>query len=235
MKPAGAFLLLTAVTATLAATPLAAKERRRPAGPGTANPSALIAEEIAFARAAREKGQWTAFSKFADDEAVMFVPQPVMAQDWLRNRKDPAEAVQWEAYQVWMSCDGTLGVTRGAWTGPNDTHGYFTTIWKQRKKGDYRWVLDQGDTTAEPLEKPDWLTATVADCPARGTPRPPVPEAHEKLTRAGMDGSGKSDDGTLTWTYHVTPDNARTLSVSLSKDGAMKPVLALSVAAPKQP
>ena len=234
MNRPGAVLLLGAVAAVLAA-PVQAKERRRPAGVGTANPSALIAGEIAFARAAREKGQWTAFRKFADDEAVMFVPQPVMAKDWLSGRKDPAQAVQWEAYQVWMSCDGTLGVTKGAWHAPNGTHGYFTTIWKQHKKGDYRWVLDQGDTTVEPVRKPDWLTAVVADCPARGTRRPPAPDEREKLTRAGMDGSGKSDDGTLAWAYHVAPDNARTLSVSLSKGGAMKQVLALSVPAAKYP
>ncbi|MCJ2188097.1 hypothetical protein [Novosphingobium beihaiensis] len=228
-KRGGAVLMLAAAAMTLAA-PAGAEKRRRPAGTGTANPSALIAAEIAFARAAREKGQWTAFRKFADDDAVMFAPQPVMAKAWLNGRKDPPQAVQWEPYQVWMSCDGTLGVTKGAWTGPDGSVGYFTTIWKQQKKikDGYRWVLDQGDDLAEPLKKPDWLSAVVADCPRH---RRAVPdEPREERREAGMDGAGQSDDGTLTWAYHVSADNARTLTVSLRKDGKMTQVLSSSVA-----
>ena len=34
----------------------------------TANPSAVVAAELAFARAAQEKGQWTAFREYAADE-----------------------------------------------------------------------------------------------------------------------------------------------------------------------
>ncbi|WP_067739144.1 hypothetical protein [Novosphingobium naphthalenivorans] len=235
MKRGGAVLMLAAVAISLAA-PASAEKRRRPAGVGTANPSALIAAEIAFARAAREKGQWTAFDKFADDEAVMFVPQPVMARDWLKRQKDPAQPVQWEPYEVWMSCDGTLGVTRGEWHRPDGSVGYFTTIWKQQKKGDYRWVLDQGDTLAQPLQKPDWLSAVVADCPKRrGGPPPGSPEApREKRREAGMDGAGQSDDGTLAWAYHVTAGNARTLSVSLRKGSGMAEVLSSSVAGQAQ-
>ena len=36
-----------------------------------AQPSLVVAREIAFARAAREDGQWTAFAKFAADDAVL--------------------------------------------------------------------------------------------------------------------------------------------------------------------
>ncbi|MEJ2408769.1 MAG: hypothetical protein P8Y48_05360 [Novosphingobium sp.] len=235
MKRCGAFLLLAAVATGIAA-PASAERHRRPAGTGTANPSALIAAEIAFSRMAHEKGQWTAFRKFADDEAVMFVPQPVMAQDWLKKQKDPPQSVQWEPYQVWMSCDGTLGVTKGAWTRPDGSVGYFTTIWKQQKKGDYRWVLDQGDGLTTPLKKPGWLSATVADCPKRqGGRRPDGPtDAHEKRREAGMDGMGRSDDGTLSWSYHVAADYSRTLSVSLRKGGEMTEVLSSSVAGGRQ-
>ena len=231
MNRIGAFLLAGAAVAMLAA-PAGAEKRRRPAGPGTANPSELIATEIAFARAAREDGQWTAFRKFADDEAVMFVPQPVMAKDWLKGQQDPAQPVQWEPYQVWMSCDGTLGVTKGAWHRPDGSVGYFTTIWKQQKKGEYRWVLDQGDALSEPLVKPDWLSASVADCPQRGSGPPPHSgnEDREKRREAGMTGYGQADDGTLRWSYKVSPDKSRVLSVYLRKSGSMNEVLSSSVA-----
>ena len=84
------------------------------------NPSALIAAEIAFARLAREKGQWTAFRETADDDAEMFTPRRVVAKDWLKGRKDPAQAVQWETHRAYASCDGSFGVTYGGWTGGAD-------------------------------------------------------------------------------------------------------------------
>lgn len=237
MKRTGSALALAALSLAFAAPAGAEPPRRRP-GPGTANPSALIAAEIAFARAAREKGQWTAFRTFADENAVMFVPQPVLARSWLKGRKDPPAAVQWQPYQVWMSCDGTAGLTKGAWQRADGSVGYFTTIWKRQKKGDYRWVLDQGDSLKTPLPEPDMLSAVVADCVRGrrdGPPQPPPPSQPEtpevKLRAAPADGAGQSDDGTLRWTYHVGPDNARTLAVSLRKGANMAEVLSLSVAA----
>ena len=52
-------------------------------GINKASPGLIVARELAFARAAREDGQWTAFRAFAADDAVMFVPEPVNARDWL--------------------------------------------------------------------------------------------------------------------------------------------------------
>lgn len=231
MKPAALGLALTALAGVLTA-PVLAEPQRRP-GAGTANPSALIAAEIAFNRLARDKGQWTAFRKTAADSAVMFVPQPVLAKNWLKGRADPPGAVQWQPHEVWMSCDGTLGVTRGAWQNPKGATGYFTTIWQRQKNGGYRWILDQGAPLATPMEKPLMLSASVADCPRSAWPgsvRPPKDRDREPaLKTAGMEGAGASDDGSLTWSYHVGPDFGRKLSVSLRKGGEMKQVLALEV------
>ncbi|MFC0206082.1 hypothetical protein [Novosphingobium soli] len=227
--PALATVLLAGLVGL--AAPAQAERRRPPPGAGTANPSALVAAEIAFARMAREKGQWTAFREYADDDGVLFVPEAVRAKDWLRGRKDPPAAVQWQPHQVWMSCDGSLGITKGAWQRPDGSVGYFTTIWKRRKKGDYRWVLDQGDTLAQPLEAPEMLSATVADCPQR-RPGPPPGVVQESAgdVPVGPRGSGLSDDGTLAWSYAVAPDKGRTLVVSLRKGGTMREVLSLAVA-----
>ncbi|MGN6692381.1 MAG: hypothetical protein ACTHJU_15705, partial [Sphingopyxis sp.] len=79
--------------ALVASGAVAARERNRPLA---ANPSGFIAAEIAFARLAQDKGQWTAFRETAAPDAVMFVPQRVRAQDWLKSKKDPAEAVKWQ-------------------------------------------------------------------------------------------------------------------------------------------
>ena len=45
--------------------------------------------EIAFARDAKRIGQWTAFRKWADRDAVMFTPKAVWAQTFLKTVKDP--------------------------------------------------------------------------------------------------------------------------------------------------
>lgn len=235
MKRLAPALALMVLAGAIASPAQAERRRMPPPGTGTANPSALVAAEIAFARMAREKGQWTAFREYADDDAVMFTPRAVYAKDWLGGRKDPAAPVQWQAHQVWMSCDGTLGVTKGAWQQPDGSTGYFTTIWKKFKKGKYRWVLDQGDALAEPLTEPDMLSASVADCGER--PGAPLPEGaivvQEKSGLAAQQGFGRSDDGTLAWSYDVAPDNSRTVSVSLRKGGEMRQVLSLDVAASK--
>ena len=238
MKRAATGLALAALAGILAAPAPAEPSRRQP-GTGTANPSALVAAEIAFNRLAREKGQWTAFRKTAADSAIMFVPQPVLAKHWLRGRAAPAAPVQWEAYEVWMSCDGTLGVTRGAWRAPKGITGYFTTIWERQKDGAYRWILDQGVPLAEPLEKPLALMASVAECLRRDRDshdehgrRDEDRDGRKDVKMAGMDGGGVSDDGTLAWSYHVGADYGRSLTVSLRRSGEMKQVLALEVSAP---
>nr|WP_240511505.1 hypothetical protein [Novosphingobium panipatense] len=236
-RPGRALAAAIGGAALLAVMAGPADARRRPEyapGAGTANPSALVAAEIAFARMAREKGQWKAFAEYSDENAVMFVPEPVRARQWLSGRAEPAAPVQWQAHQVWMSCDGSLGVTKGAWQRPDGSVGYFTTIWQQRKKGDYRWVLDQGDTLAQPLKEPEMLSASVADC-ARG-PRGDelLVERDREDIAPGMDGRGRSKDGTLAWRYHVEADHSRWLAVSLLKNGAMTEVMRSEVAAPKE-
>lgn len=195
------------ISTALALAACATGQQRRGLRP-VADPSAVIARELAFARAAQEKGQWTAFRDFAADDAVMFVPEPVGAQDWLRRQSDPPQAVQWQPHQVWSSCDGTLAATKGAWQRPDGSVGYFTTVWKRTDNQDeYEWVMDQGDVLQQPLPAPQMIDAEVADCGSR--PATPSP-----LGRAGGNPpGGVSRDGTLAWSVETTAE-ARTVRVS---------------------
>ena len=90
-----------------------------------ANPSKVVAAELELARAAQEDGQWSAFRDFSAGDAVLFVPEPVAARDWLQGRADPAAALQWQPHHIWSSCDGSLAVTRGAWQHPDGAQGEF--------------------------------------------------------------------------------------------------------------
>jgi hypothetical protein len=193
-----AFTLLVALTVCAGAGE-ARRQRLRP----TANPSAVVAAELAFARMAQEKGQWAAFRQFAADDALMFTPQPTQAKAWLKGRAEPPVAVKWQPYEVWMSCDGSLAVTKGAWQRPNGV-GYFTPVWQRQKNGDYKWVLDQGDALKEPLPEPEMIAGQVADC---SKPSPPdIPAAAGRTV-------GWSNDGTLQWIVEVKPDNSRSFKV----------------------
>lgn len=224
------------------------------------NPSALIAAEIAFARAAQDKGQWTAFDAFATDDAELFVPQRTLAKVWLRKQDNPAQAVKWQAQQAWASCDGTAGVTFGAYQDGPTGSGWFSTVWRRQKKGNYLWTLDQGAPLATPLAAPDWIEGKVADCPPRhrgpspdegdgppqpqpqpqkasnGKPQPvPLPPLPGALPAseapAGADTKdGRSDDGSLVWRTTVSADGVRDYHVWLWKDGVMREVLHRTVA-----
>lgn len=196
--------------------------------------AAIVAAELAFARAAQEDGQWTAFAEFAAKDAVMFVPQAVDAQDWLKGRANPPQAVRWQPHQVWSSCDGSLAVTKGAWQRPDGSVGYFTTVWarQQKKKDGYRWVLDQGDALAEPLAAPEMIEGKVANC----APAPDWSdeqadwEANSEAAEARV-GSGESGDGTLAYRYRVFTSGAREIEVFLLTNGKMEQVLHSQVAA----
>lgn len=209
---------LTAVALVLTGCANApARPRERPLAP---NPSAIIAAELAFARLAQDKGQWTAFRETARDDAVMFVPRRVRAQDWLKGRADPPRAVRWQPHAVYASCDGSAGVTTGAWQDPSGAHGYFTTVWTRLRDGSFKWVLDHGvPLDGPPRAADEFITARQAVC---GT-RPPV------ALVAGAEGEdlamGLSADQTLSWTSRVQADAARRITIRLWDGTAMQTVV----------
>jgi hypothetical protein len=203
-----------------------------------ADTAAVVAAELAFARAAQDKGQWTAFAEYAAENAVMFVPQPVSAQAWLKGRANPPQAVRWQPHQVWSSCDGSLAVTKGAWQRPDGSVGYFTTVWQRqdKKKDRYRWVMDQGDALAEPLQAAEMIEGNVAECGQASSASETWDDEQadwEANSEAGgaTVGVGESRDRTLAYRYSVLPSGARRTEVFLLKEGKMEQVLLSEVAA----
>lgn len=271
-------LIPTAIVAVLAmTTPLAARSGPPPGdmgqgpeqgpeqGPGRpqrayANPSALIAADIAFSRLAREKGQWTAFRDTADETAEMFEGKRQGAHALLKDRKDPAAPVQWAPQAAWISCDGSAGFTFGGWrepaSGGTGAAGEYVTVWQRQFKGklDWKWVLDDGQPLAQPLRDVDWAEGKVADCPARRRPdgeAPPQPGSkrerreQDKLpplrplagpvpapdAPPGADSKdGQSRDGSLAWRSTVMPDGSRRFTAWIWKDGRMQEAFARTFA-----
>jgi hypothetical protein len=177
-----------------------------------AEPQTAIDAERAFVADAQKLGQWTAFRKYAADDAVMFTPQPVNAQTFLKGQADPPAAVFWWPGKSFVSCDGTYAVNTGPWVRQwGKSVGYFTTVWKRQPDGGWKWIYDGGDGLEIPRAEGGDIKPRQASCakPVH-TPQPKL-----GLTQGGTSGAGQSADGTLAWRWFVRADGSRTLEVLL--------------------
>ena len=94
-----------------------------------------IDAERAFAADAQKIGQWTAFHKWADKDAVVFTPQAAWAHEVLP-KKDPATAITWRPAHSFVACDGRTAVNTGPWFARDGKMGgYFTTVWQRVPEG----------------------------------------------------------------------------------------------------
>ncbi len=202
----------------------------RPDGPRIAlkaNPSAIIAADLGFNRLAQEKGQWTAFRQTMATGAEMFVPQRASAAEFLKGKTDSASGLKWQPHQVWSSCDGTAGVTHGAWQNAAGLQGSFTTVWWRQSDGSYRWLLDSGMELPQPMKAPELIPAKVASCKGKAGAPISAPAVGADMKQ------GLSNDQSLMWISTVAPDNARSIEIMLWDGEKHVPVLTDIVPAPK--
>jgi hypothetical protein len=186
------------------------------------NVSTPLDAERAFAADAQRLGQWTAFRKWADPDAVMFNPQAVWARDFLKGRKDPPKSVNWWPASSIMSCDGRSAVNRGQWSDPaSATNGVFTTVW-QVDKANWRWVYDAAEpqatrvTAGRIARRADIRRASCRGRPT-GAPAAPPPALSKQQASSSLtdNGRGQSADRTLGWDWKVQPNGARTFRAYL--------------------
>ena len=190
-----------------------------------ADPAAVIAADIAFNQLAQAKGQWTAFRETAARDAMMFVPQRVDARDWLKRQADPPVSMRWQPHEVWMSCDGSYAVTRNAWWKPDST-GFLLTVWqRQEKDRGYRWLLQVGDTLAQPLAAPEMIAGKIAECAGRPVRRPPPPTSAPPAPAPLDPAHGQADDGTLRWNADLDAKGAGSVRVERWTGAAYEEVL----------
>ncbi len=200
---------------------LAVINRALAAAPGAAQPSTIVKAELEFARAARERGQWTAFRQFAAPGALLHgADGPFLIEPWLATQTDPAVAAQWEPRAVAMSCDGALAVSQGRLTTSDGKVGNFVTVWERQPGGEYRYTFDAGgiDVPQPPPRKPvedgnivvtaiDAVQGLVASCPRGGSAVPPPPAI--AVSEEGKADARLSRDGTLRYRWEHRADGAR--------------------------
>ena len=191
-----------------------------------AAPTAADAERD-FARAAQIDGQWTAFRRYATEDATMFAPQPVKTQAFLKDRRDPKVAIAWWAADSYVSCDHRHAANTGPWfRAAQQASGYFSTIWAKQGNGGWKWLVDGGDSLTSARPAGDGPRVHKAAC--TGHPSDVVAVRYAN----GETGEGLSADRTLAWRWHVAPDGARSFDVWLWDGRRMRSVIADRIAAP---
>src|SRR3954447_744333 len=200
-----------------------------------APPMTAIQAELAFASDAKKIGQWTAFRRWADADAVMFTPQAVWAQSFLKPLKDPPSAIVWRPAHSFVSCDGRIAVNTGPWYKQDGTSGgYFTTVWQRTPLG-WRWVYDGGGPASGPAPtgKPQVHRASCGrKAPGAPVMAPPPLSPREARTTPEDNGRGQSADKTLGWDWKVEKDGSRKFRVYQWRGGMYAQVLYNDVPAP---
>lgn len=235
-----ATLALSLAAGALALTGCASNKPRGPSNeviarvltgaPGDAQPSRIVAVESAYARTAREKGQFTAMGEFAGPMALLHGRSgPVSFAALAPALEDPETPVQWAPRTVVMSCDGALAVSAGRFLDPEGYVGTYVTTWARQSDGSYKWSYDvAGRDDPQPPPRPeaeegdivvtamDSILGLVASCPPRGleVPAPPPVTIGEGAGDARL-----SSDGTLRWRWEHGAEGTKQVAVDYFYEG----------------
>jgi ketosteroid isomerase-like protein len=125
--------------------------------------SEVIETDRSFSKRAQEKGIAEAFIYYADEKVIQPVPgeQPIFGKYALMEsyEKNPPEyTLTWEPLRAEAS--GSLGYTFGSYTLTTKTaagkdsiqYGNYVSVWKRKKDGSWRYVIDTGNATPGPVK-----------------------------------------------------------------------------------
>ena len=236
MKPASKLVAATVLAAMLASCASGPRgprykpeviNRALSTAPGEAQPSTVVATEVALSQAENEIGVLKAKAQFAAPGAVWHLSDgPVGVSQTLPLLKELDGTADWGTRTVVMSCDGGLAIAAGRFLNPQGKYGDYLTTWVRQKDNSYKWTY-----TAEWIDDPqppprknlddenslitvttfDSVQGLIADCPRGGAAVPPPPA----LSLAN-DYPGKAElsrDGTLRWHWEHRPDGTKFVSV----------------------
>lgn len=152
-------LSIAAAALTLAGATLASDK---------ADADSIVATEAAFAKRAAEIGNIPAFREFAAPGVIMFLPEPMVATDYLAKADWPGR-IEWRPDFVAVSSAADLAVASGPsqWTTKDGVDpGYYMTVWVKQPDGSWKFALDRGtpgtpDLYSAPTAPPVVVVGTV--------------------------------------------------------------------------
>ncbi|MEO5586284.1 MAG: hypothetical protein ABIQ81_01180 [Novosphingobium sp.] len=221
MRIVAGVVLILGLATTAAAQPRGEGRAGRPHN-DYADPSAVIAADLALSRIAREKGEREALRKLAATNAVLFAPRAVAADAWLKRQAPPAAPTRWQARSVWLSCDGGYAVSRGAWT-RGDASGDYLAVWQRQKKGDWKWLVRDEAPASDLGAPPEMISGRVAECAGLARRRSEPESDPLPLAAANAD----SRDHSLKWSFQVDPQCGRSIAVEVWNGTAYDAVVTL--------
>ena len=233
MRTAPAILAASAISLTLSACVGGGPQRPRipdrvinsalATAPGEAQPSAVVAAEVAMAQAEKADGVWKARTRFTAPGALWHVNDgPTDAVKRMASLPELKGTADWGTRTVVISCDGALAVALGRFRSISGKFGTYVTTWVRQSDNGYKWSYNT-DWIDDPQPPPrpvvegedslitvigiDAIQGLVASCPRADAPLIPPPPIS-----LGNDYPGAaqlSRDGTLRWRYEHRPDGVR--------------------------
>jgi len=253
MKTLPTLLLTGALAATLTACagprpgPSAKViERVLSKAPGKAQPSTIVATEVAFARDAREQGQFAAAQQYAASGAMRHGRNgPVVFAAITNSPDDPETLNEWGPRTVVMSCDGALALSVGRFRDQEGLVGNYVTTWVRQPDNSYKWIYDvagrddpqppprrqfeDGDIVVTAI---DSILGLVATCPRTGEVVPPPPAL--SLASDNPGDARLSRDGTLRWRWEHRPDGTKHVAAEYYYEGEWVSAFEESLASPPE-
>ncbi|MGB3737793.1 MAG: hypothetical protein WA948_00405 [Pontixanthobacter sp.] len=194
-------------------------DRMLQVAPGEAQPSKIVAAEIAFARAIGDRGMSTALRDSAAAGAI------VHDKDGARLLGDndmPGAPASWRPRTVWASCDGAMAVSEGRYEDARGQIGDFATVWQRQRDGAYKWSYrTQALAIPQPPKRADEdltgrnvvvvsaldsIRGIVADCPDAETDAIVTSAPQIAIAAGERQGRLNAADGTMriVWTHSET-------------------------------
>ncbi len=214
--------------------------------PGAAQPSTIVAVEVAYARDASARGQFVAGADFAAPGALIHGSDgPVVFATIASALQASDISSEWEPRAVVMSCDGALALSQGRFVDQDGKVGNYVTTWVRQSDNSYKWTYDVAglDDPQPPPRAPiedgdivvtsiDSIEGLVATCPRAGEsiPAPPaIPIGEDGAADAQL-----SRDGTLRWRWEHRADGVKYVTADYYYQGGWVTAIEESLASPPE-
>ncbi|WP_162789495.1 hypothetical protein [Altererythrobacter sp. ZODW24] len=134
-------------------------------GSGKAQPSSVVAAELAFNRTVLSKGYQKAYETLALDGARSFDMRGEHSITALLKSADVSGLIQQaKPHQIAMSCDGSVAVSAGRYIPSGGKGGSYYRIWSLQADRSYRIELEFVTPDGKPVDAPDIIETDVANC-----------------------------------------------------------------------